>query len=99
MSSACVYEQVSRFEGLHARYRAAIYRLLDLDAEFELERGPELDFVKRLLTAWTALKDPAHAASTSALWQALTWFDAEVELAESELDCLEAQLRSMAPSP
>lgn len=90
---------MSRFEGLHARYRAAIDRLLDLDAEFELERGPELDFVKRLLAAWTALKDPVHAASTSALWQALTWFDAEVELAQSELDCLEAQLRSMAPSP
>lgn len=98
MSAVCVYEDAARLEDLSSRFRSTIDRVRDLDEEFELERGPELAFVKRLFAAWSALKDEIHAASAHTLWKALSWFEAEVELAESELDCLEAELRTMAPA-
>lgn len=95
--STYIYEDASRFGDLHARFRAAIERLFELDDEFGFEPGPELGFVRRLYTAWSELKNPDHAASPHALWRALARFDAEVELAECELDGLEARLRSLAP--
>jgi hypothetical protein len=91
-----VFEDVSRFEDLHERFRAAIDRVLDLDDEFDLQDGLELEFIRRLFAAWTELKNPIHTTSSKSLWKTLNWFDAEVELAACELDGLEAQLRSMA---
>lgn len=98
MSSTDYYEDVARFANLNVRFRAAIDRVLELDDEFGLGRGPELGFARRLFGAWDALKKPDHAASPGTLWRALAWFEAEVELAECALDCLEADLRAMAPA-
>lgn len=96
MSSVEILGDVASFESLHERFRAAIDRVLDLDEEFGLQDGPELQFIRRLFAAWTELKDPAYARNGRSLWEVLNWFDAEVELAACELDGLEAQLRSMA---
>jgi hypothetical protein len=97
VSSTDIYEDVARFANLNVRFRAAIDKVLELDDEFGLGGGPELGFARRLFGAWNALKHPNHAASPHALWRALARFDAEVELAECELDGLEARLRSLAP--
>jgi len=97
VSLVCVVEDAVRFEGLGSRFRSAIDRMLELDEQFELEGGPELAFTKRLFAAWNALKNPVHRASASSLWKALSWFEAELELAECELDRLEAELRAVAP--
>jgi hypothetical protein len=98
VSSTDFYDDVARFANLNVRFRAAIDRVLELDDEFELGRGPELGFARRLFDAWDALKKPDHAASPRALWQALARFETEVELAECALDCLEADLRAAAPA-
>lgn len=98
MNTVCLLEDVARFEGLSSRFRSAIDRVLELDDEFELGRGPEMDFARRLFDAWDALKKPDHAASPRALWQALARFETEVELAECALDCLEAELLAAAPA-
>lgn len=98
MSSVEFLGDVARFESLHERFREAIDRVLDLDDEFDLQDGSELQFIRRLFAAWVELKDPAHARSGRSLWGVLNWFDAEVELAVCELDGLEATLRPMAPA-
>jgi hypothetical protein len=98
VSSTDFYEDVARFANLNVRFRAAIDRVLELDDEFGLGRGPELGFARRLFGAWDALKKPDHAASPRAMWRALARFETEVELAECALDCLEAELRAVAPA-
>lgn len=98
VSSTDFYEDVARFANLNVRFRAAIDRVFELDDEFELVPGPELGFARRLFNAWDALKNPDHAASPRSLWRALARFEAEVELAEYALDCLEADLRALAPA-
>lgn len=98
MRSTDFYEDIARFEGLSSRFRATIDRVLELDDEFGLGRGPEMDFARRLFGAWDALKNPAHAASTRSMWKAMRWFEAEVDLAECALDCLEAELHAPAPA-
>ena len=96
VSSEDIYEDVARFANLNTRFRAAIDKVLELDDEFGLEPGPELGFARRLFAAWSELKNPVHAASPQALWRAMIWFEAEVELAECALDCLEAELYAAA---
>ena len=98
MDSVGAYEDVSRFEGLNARFRGVVDRLLDLDMQVGLEPGPQLHFARRLHAAWSELKDPVHARTVGALWDALDRFDAEVELAVGALDELEARLRATAPA-
>jgi hypothetical protein len=78
----------ARFEGLHTRFRAVILRVLEHHKGFVPTDRSRLAFVKRLFMAWQTLKDPGHAASTLTLWSALRRFEAEVALAEWELECL-----------
>ena len=99
MTAVCKIVDAARFEGLHTRFRSVIARVLELDEAFYPRRRAELAFVRRLLAAWHALNDPVHAANARTLWKVLSWFEAEVELAECELDCLEAELRPAGAIP
>jgi hypothetical protein len=89
-----VLTDVVRFQGLHARFRSLIEELLELHESFDLTARTGAAFVTRLFAAWQGLKDPAHTATTHALWSALSGFEAEVALAESELYCLKFELSS-----
>ena len=99
MTAVCKIVDAARFEGLHTRFRSVTARVLELDEAFYLTRKAELAFVRRLLAARHALKDPVHAANARSLWKVPSWFEAEVELAECELDCLEAELRPAGANP
>lgn len=85
-------ECAARFDGLHTRFRAVILRVLEHHEGFEPTERSQFAFVKRLFKAWQTLKDPGHAASTLTLWRALRRFEAEVALAECELECLEFEI-------
>ncbi|MCM8732499.1 hypothetical protein ACFO8O_16190 [Hephaestia sp. GCM10023244] len=91
-NSASGIECAARFDGLHTRFRAVILRVLEHHEGFEPTVRSRLAFVKRLFKAWQTLKDPGHAASTLTLWRALRRFEAEVALAECELEYLEFEI-------
>jgi hypothetical protein len=92
----------AQFDGLNLRFRMVIERVLELDQMYQL-RERDIAFVRRLLASRQFLKAPAHAENVASMWRALTWFQAEVDLAECELDCLVAELgppkAASAPRP
>jgi len=90
---------VARFEDLHRRFRSVIMEVLRHLETLDSVGRTRLAFVKRLFTAWQTLKDPVHAASPCTLWSALRRFEAEVALAECELDCLEFERATHGRSP
>jgi hypothetical protein len=72
VSSTDFDEDVARFANLNVRFRAAIDRVLELDDEFGLGRGPELGFARRLFGAWDALKKP-DARGTASRPNSVPW--------------------------
>lgn len=89
----------SRFDGLHLRFRSVMVQVLRYPQRADPAERSRFAFVKRLFDAWQALKDPAHAASPRTLWSALRRFEAEVVLAECELDCLELEISDTQRMP
>jgi hypothetical protein len=85
-------ESLVRFEGLHRRFRAVISQVVPHLERIDPADRSRLDFVKRLFKAWQILKDPTHSATPQTLWSALHRFEAEVTLAECELECLQVEI-------
>src|SRR5690554_6501038 len=81
-------ECVARFEGLHTRFRSLILEVLQHHERCDPADEYRFAFLKRLFNAWQTLQDPENAASVRSLWTALCRFEAEVALAQCEVECL-----------